>query len=139
MRISKELAQKLWNDVFGNVLWAVDCFGTWIYRDDYGNTENKRIRPNGDGRMYNYGWDVDHVFPISRNGKDVMNNYEPMHHLNNKMKADNLNFKINNTPYQIIKCEICGLNGLYGKGIKNQITNKRVDWKGVQHRYYISN
>lgn len=136
MTVNRDLALKLWRDVFGTDLWAVDCFGTWIYRDDYGDVKTMRIRPNGNGQEYNYGWDVDHIFPLSRNGKDTMNNYEPMHHLNNKMKADNLNFKINDVPYQVIKCDICASHGLYGKGIKNQQTNNRVDWKGVQYKYY---
>ncbi|MDR0832128.1 MAG: hypothetical protein LBM99_04465 [Bacillales bacterium] len=139
MSVNRELALKLWNDVYGNNLWVTDCFGTWIYRDDYGDINTTRIRPNGDGKRYNYGWNIDHIFPISRNGKDAMNNYEPMHHLNNKAKSDDLNFNINGKPYQVIKCDICGANGLYGKGIKDQQTNKRVDWKGVQGRYYISN
>jgi hypothetical protein len=139
MTVNRKLAIKLWNDVFGNVLWAQDCFGTWIYRDDYGDTETTRIRPNGDGKRYSYGWNVDHIFPLARNGKDVMNNYEPMHWINNNNKGDELNFYINEIPYQIIKCDICGSNGLYGKGIKNQWTDKRVDWKGTQKRYYTSN
>jgi len=139
MKVSRELARKLWKDVFGSDLWAVDCFGTWIYRDDYGDTQTTRIRPNGNGKRYNYGWDVDHIFPVARNGKDAMNNYEPMHHVNNKQKSDNLNFKIGDIPYQVVKCDICSSHGLYGKGIINQHTSKRVDWKGVQNRYYTSN
>jgi hypothetical protein len=139
MKPSKELILKLWKDVFGTNLWAIDCFGTWIYRDDYGNTNTTRIRPNGNGKRYNYGWNIDHIFPISRNGKDAMNNYEPMHHVNNRNKSDDLSFKIGDIPYRIVKCDLCGSNGLYGKGIINQRTGKRVDWKGVQQRYYKSN
>lgn len=136
MKVSSDLAYKLWKDVFGTNLWVQDCFGTWIFRDDYGDTSTLRIRPSGNGNRYNYGWDVDHIFPLSKNGKDVMNNYEPMHHINNKEKADNLNFRIHDIPYQVVRCDICGSNGLYGKGIINQHTGERVDWKGVQGKYY---
>ena len=37
MTIDKETAIKLWNDVFGNVHFAQDCFGTWMCRDAYSN------------------------------------------------------------------------------------------------------
>ena len=133
MEINKNKAVKLWNDVFGeNTLWAVDCFGTWIYKEDYGNSERKRKRPNGDGKEYSYCWNVDHIKPIAEGGKDEWNNYEPMHCNNNFNKGDKISFKINGTPYQTVRCDLSN-----GYGIQNQNTGKRVDWKAVQNRWYV--
>lgn len=135
MIINKALALKLWSDVFGNsVLWATDCFGTWIYRDDYNATEITRKRPNGDNKYYNYGWTIDHIMPISKGGKDHWNNFEPMHYLNNLAKAGEISFKIHNESFQVVKCDLVPD---YGYGIKNQLTNERVDWKATQLRWYV--
>ena len=57
-----------------------------------------------------------------------------MHIRNNELKSGLINFKIRNVPYQVVKCE---LSPGYGFGIKNQLTNKRVDWKHNQKRWYI--
>ena len=73
MRVSKELAMQLWRDVFGSDLWAVDCFGTWIYRDDYGDTQTTRIAEGKGKGLIMVGMLT--IFPIARN---AMNNYEPM-------------------------------------------------------------
>ncbi|MBU1142306.1 MAG: HNH endonuclease [Firmicutes bacterium] len=135
MVITRVVAMRLWNDIFGeNTIWARDCFGTWIHKDDFGNTTNMRRRPNGDGKEYVYGWTVDHIMPISKGGKDTWNNFEPMHYINNNKKGGDISFKIENVSYQVIKCNLCPG---YGYGIKNQQTNQRIDWKGVQQRWYI--
>ena len=64
---------KLWNDVFDeNTIWAQDCFGTWIYKDDFNHAESNRKRPNGDGEYYHYGWNVDHIKPISVGEKKII-------------------------------------------------------------------
>ena len=132
MNINKDAAMKLWNDVFGaNTLWAADCFGTWMYKDDYGENQKGRVRPGGDGNRYLYGWAIDHIMPVAKGGKDDWNNLEPMHMANNLEKSDNISFKIGQESFQVVRCEFSD-----GYGIKNQRTNVRVDWKGVQKRWY---
>ena len=141
MTVDKEVAMKLWQDIFGNQLWAQDCFGTWMYREDYGKRDVLRNnRPNGTGKSFNYGWAVDHIMPKSQfpNEKDAdfFNNFEPMHFLNNEKKSDKISFEINGAHYQVVKCEICQKYGLRGYGIKNIESNLRVDWKFTQNMYY---
>jgi hypothetical protein len=142
MSISNDNARKLWNDVFGeNVLWGVDCFGIYIYRDDHGVYDKQRIRPNGDGQNHYYGWDVDHIRPKSdfenENDADFWNNYEPMHRSNNEEKADNCpHFEINGRKFKIVKCDICSSNGVKGYGIQDVTTDKRIDWKARNRKYY---
>ena len=141
MTINREVAMKLWRDIFGDKLWAQDCFGTWMYRDDYGNHEKTRNnRPGGNGKTYYYGWDVDHIMPRSNfkneSDADFFNNLEPLHFLNNQKKADKTSFEINGLNYSVVECEICRKNGLKGYGIKNISSNIRVDWKYSFNLYY---
>ena len=141
--MTKEDALKIWDDVFGNTKWAMDCFGTYMYRDDYGDTETMRIRPDGDGKKYSYGWEIDHIRPKSNFSNEseanIMNNYEPMHWINNRDKADNYpHFEIEGKQYKIVRCDICSSNGLLGYGIKDENGN-RIDWKGRINKCYKNN
>ncbi len=43
--MTKQMALKLWDDIFDKALWAQDCYGTWVYRNDYGDHETTRKRP----------------------------------------------------------------------------------------------
>lgn len=43
--MEKEKALEFWDQVYGsNCKWKQDCFGTWMYRDDYGNQNTLRRR-----------------------------------------------------------------------------------------------
>ena len=133
MTVDRDLAMKLWRDVYGNVLWATDCFGTYIYRDDYGEYEKKRLRPNGTGKYFNYGWDVDHIRPkdsySNENNATFMNNLQPLHHNNNLEKSNGYpTFTIDGKRYNIVS------DGHGGYGITDS-TGKRIDWK-KDGKYY---
>lgn len=54
-----------------------DTYGYWIKWNDYGTTSK-------------YGWEVDHIIPVSRRGSDVLGNLQPLHWENNRRKSDNL-------------------------------------------------
>ncbi len=142
--MEKEKALEIWDSIFGAKKWATDCFGTWMYRDDYGETDKKRNnRPDGTGKYYSYGWEIDHIKPKSKFGEesdaDLMNNFEPLHWENNRSKADGFpTFMIDNNRYKVVKCEICSMHNLEGYGIVNS-EGKRIDWKGVTSRYYPKN
>lgn len=142
MEIKKDIAMKLWNDVFKEQIWAQDCFGTWMHRDDYGiYNKTRNNRPNGTGKDFIYGWDIDHIRPSSTFNKDsesnFFNNFEPMHHTNNSQKSNGYtNFAIDNVEYRIVECDICKKHNREGYGILKIATNKRVDWKFIQNKYY---
>lgn len=137
-------ALKIWDAIFGNnTLWAKDCFGTWMYREDYGKTETVRVMPNTDGKKYHFGWEIDHIRPKSsfenEKNADFLNNYEPMHWQNNRDKADAYpHFIIDEEQYRVVKCRVCSSNGFHGYGIINQ-NDERVDWKGRMGKYFPTN
>lgn len=133
MNIDRDVAMKLWRDAYGTALWARDCFGTYIYRDDYGDYETTRIRPGGTGRRYHYGWDVDHIRPKSNFANeldaDFWNNLQPLHHSNNQEKSDCYPyFKINGCQYQVVR------DNHGGYGIVDS-SGHRIDWK-KDGKYY---
>ena len=57
-------------------LFRHDAAGAWIARDCYGNLESI------------YGWEIDHIYPLSRGGDNQMDNLRPMNWRNNKSKKN---------------------------------------------------
>ena len=53
-----------------------DDNGNWIHRDQYGNRENE------------YGWEFDHVIPVSLGGHGGLGNIRPLHWKANARKSD---------------------------------------------------
>lgn len=137
-------ALKIWDAIYGaNTLWAIDCFGTWMYREDYGETKLTRVKPNTDGNKHSFGWEIDHIRPKSsfadEKNADFLNNYEPMQWQNNRDKADSYpHFIIDNEQYRVVKCNICSSNGFHGYGIINE-SDGRIDWKGKMGKYFPTN
>lgn len=124
---------KIWSDVFGaSMLWAQDCFGSWMHRDDYGDTKRLRKIPGGVVEV-NCGWRINTIMPTTLGGRFAWNNYEPMHVENYEFKDDLLRFTIKGDSFEVIKCN---LSPGYGYGIVNQSTGRRVDWKAKQNRWY---
>ncbi len=78
---SEEVLEQVWQKaapVENNdpKIWRKDFAGAWIRRDQYGKTSS-------------YGWEIDHLRPISLGGTDAIGNLLPMHWENNRKKADN--------------------------------------------------
>lgn len=57
-------------------IYRKDYSGAWIRRDQY-------------GKQTEYGWEIDHLNPISKGGTDDINNLYTLQWENNRMKSDN--------------------------------------------------
>ena len=133
--ISKELAFKLWEDVFGKEEWASDCFGIMMNKYAWSDEEVILLKP-GNTKKYDYSWNVDHIRPKSNFENEIdsnfLNNFEPMHRLNNQEKSDSYPiFYIDGKKYQVFRQE-----GYYGYGILDVTNNKKIDWKSRTHKNY---
>lgn len=55
-------------------IWRKDFAGAWIRKDSY-------------GKHTKYGWEIDHLHPISKGGNNELENLVPLHWQNNQIKA----------------------------------------------------
>ncbi len=53
-----------------------DYAGAWIRYADYGNRNSQ------------YGWEIDHLMPLSQGGEEIITNYLPLQWQNNVRKGD---------------------------------------------------
>lgn len=60
-------------------VWRKDQCGAFIKRDMYGDRNDK----------YNYGWEIDHIKPDSKGGKDIISNARPLQWYNNVTRSNN--------------------------------------------------
>lgn len=57
-------------------IFKKDVCSATIKQDDYGETTA-------------YGWEIDHIKPVSQDGSDSLNNLQPLHWENNRYKGGN--------------------------------------------------
>lgn len=59
-------------------LYLRDRFGTAMYFYDYGNRNSV------------YGWEIDYIIPVDKNGTDDVANLEPLNWKNNTTKSNKI-------------------------------------------------
>lgn len=81
MGFSEYIIQKVWEK--GKVVpgddpnvWRNDQCGAWIGRSYYGNRNSQ------------YGWEIDHITPVSEGGGDELYNLRPLQWGNNVSKQN---------------------------------------------------
>jgi hypothetical protein len=78
---TEEMKLAVWNkgtiiqDYFPSI-WRRDLCGSVIKYGDHGNRDSK------------YGWEIDHIYPVSKGGSDELPNLQPLHWENNAKKSD---------------------------------------------------
>jgi len=81
MGFSEYTIQKVWEKgkvVLGNDpnVWRKDQCGAWMGRAYYGNRNSQ------------YGWETDHIMPVSEGGGDELSNLRPLQWGNNVSKQN---------------------------------------------------
>ena len=81
MSFSEEVIQQVWErgTIVSNNEPSVhrkDECGAWIQRSAYGNRNSM------------YGWEIDHIRPVSEGGPDYIDNLRPLQWQNNAHKQD---------------------------------------------------
>lgn len=80
-----------WEKEFGDANEAEDFAGRKIRKYAYGQTNAQ------------FGWDIDHIQPLSKGGTDTDNNKQIVHVITNDEKGDKTTFVINDKIYQVQK------------------------------------
>lgn len=77
---SDELIEQMWDkakviDGYDSNRWRQDFAGAWIKKDQYGIQST-------------FGWEIDHLTPVSQGGTDDVSNLNPLQWENNRTKGD---------------------------------------------------
>lgn len=94
MDINRETAMALWTKRYGKTVRVKDFSGREMDKGSYDNRNSK------------YGWNLDHILPKSKGGKDTESNLICVHIETNDEKADKFPvFNANGKTFEIVKVE----------------------------------
>ena len=94
MELNHETAMRLWNKTFGKETSVLDYAGRKIVKGAYNNRDSK------------YGWNVDHILPLSKGGATNDSNLIVCHILTNDEKANKFPcFTANKHKFEILKVQ----------------------------------
>jgi len=81
MNTQNPIISQVWNkgriiSGYPSSVWRYDDCGAVIKWSDYGNRNSK------------FGWEIDHIMPESRGGRDILPNLRPLQWENNMSKSN---------------------------------------------------
>ena len=90
--MSKQLVLKLWNLKYGSKVDVYDYSGRLMKKSAIGN-QNSKYEPT-----------IDHIRPISKDGKDVIENLVICNRITNQEKADKFStWNVNDKTFQVVR------------------------------------
>ena len=100
MKINKKNAFALWEEHYGDDVYAEDFHGNLMYKFAYG----RRDYFKGRGKYMIYcGWNIHHILPIARGGTSDKVNLLCTNIHTNECAGDKLTFWIDEDQYQVKK------------------------------------
>ena len=84
-----KLAKKLWESDFRNNEVGYDFDGCEVRKGSYDQNGSQ------------YGWNIDHIYPVSLGGSDDFSNLQVTHMATNAERGNKNTFWINGTKYQV--------------------------------------
>lgn len=102
-KIAWERARKI--EGYDAAMFRKDACGAWIMWSQYGNQD------------HSFGWEIDHILPVSKGGPDIADNLRALQHQNNASKNDDY-------PSYTAVVEAEGLRNV--RSVRNLTVNQQV-------------
>ena len=100
MDISRATAMKIWEDNYFKAKYTTDFAGNWMCKDGFGNPNFTRYI---NGKRIRCGWNIHHILPLAKGGKNEKSNLICTNIETNNLAADKTSFWVNGMLYQVQK------------------------------------
>lgn len=98
MKINKSNALRLWEEMYGNKIFAEDFHGNLMCKDGYGN---RNFYVYNYGQKIYCGWNIHHILPLACGGTNAKNNLVCTNIATNEEADDKITFWIDDALYQV--------------------------------------
>lgn len=98
MKITRNLAMRLWDQCFGNAKYGTDFHGNLMCRDAYGDTKYFIVY-HGE-RIY-CGWNIHHILPTTLGGTNSVSNLVCTNIATNAAAENKITYWIDDCLYQV--------------------------------------